>query len=231
LLERVSRDIFPPIGKPVMDDTLARVRYRLTESSEWTLGALSAHDHLHFMRSVSNELADNESGRSYAWSAYEKSWEKLSSRTLLTHTLINSQKRGQLRDHQDTEWFSTLDDERKFRTVQLREDLTLALAGSTVRWGAAATHERADINYFRDSSFPEGVASLLGRPIHEVFSVTTTTTLSEYEAYIAMNRPLSERVTVDGVCIGFMQPIRQARAVPYGDRGSGCCSISLRRRY
>jgi TonB-dependent Receptor Plug Domain/TonB dependent receptor len=199
VIERASQFIIPSIGKPTVNDFLGRVRYRLTDRSEWIAGALTAHDHFHVSRYGGDELANDESERSYVWTAYEKRWEKLSSRTLLAHTLIRSEKSGELHDYLDTEWSGTLGDERTYRSLLLREDWTLQLAGGgTLRWGASATDEHADINYFRIVDFPEGVASLLGRATHEAFSTATATELREYDTYIGINRELSGRVTLDG---------------------------------
>ena len=199
LIERASGFIYPTIDKPVMNDALAHMRYRLTESSEWTVGALAAHDHFHVVLDYDNQLANTESDRSYVWTAYEKRWEKLTSRALLAHTLIESQRYGELHDYDDTEWSGILDDGREFRTLLLKEDWTLDLEnGNALRWGASASHEHADIDYFRAVDFPEGVASLVGRVTHEVFSTTLASSLRQYEAYLGVNHALSKRVAVDG---------------------------------
>ena len=197
LLERASHFIRPLIGEPMMVDSLARVRYRLTDSSDWIVGALAAHDHVDFLAENNAGLTDDKFDRRYAWSAYEKRWEQLTSRTLLAHTAIESQQHGELWDI-DSDSSGTLEDRREFRTSFFRSDWTLAIGRGALRWGASAKEERAHIDFFRALSFPEGLASLTGRPSEEALSIATQTSLREYAGYLGVNRALSKRLSFDG---------------------------------
>jgi hypothetical protein len=182
------------IGHPKLIDTLGRVRYRLDDGSLLTFGGLVARDHADVISF--QQFFDDSSAQAYAWAVYDRSTERLHSRTTLSYTSLRSDRLGQVSDFVDST--GSLDDERRFRSVLLQQNWTLPVSESTtMHWGATLREERARFDYHRTLSFEPTVADFFERPRLSVSSTDTRVALHEQELYWALNRTFGARVTLD----------------------------------
>jgi hypothetical protein len=141
-------------------------------------------------------LEDDSSAHRYVWSEYERRWARLSSRTIVSYTSIDTNHLGNLSDL--IGYSGQLTDDRKFSSALLRQEWTLAQNDRTeLRWGAATRYEHARFDYYRAIHFPTDLAAFFRREADSVSSIETSASLLDYELYAGFNRALSRWLTLD----------------------------------
>jgi hypothetical protein len=191
----------PDIGRPDALDNLARVRFTRDDQSTVTLGVLAAHDRMFLSERSLGDFTNDESRHRYLWAAYEKHWNEVSSRTLLTYMSLESQRESNLYGYVSALDNSTASasDSRSSGAVALRQDWTMAWRGnSSLRWGLSATYDHAQLNYSRLATLPADIAAFFQHPLIDSVSADTRVSLQERQAYWGVNTPLSAQVTFDG---------------------------------
>jgi hypothetical protein len=183
--------------KPQLFDTLGRARFHFADQSTITLGTLIAHDRMHVATPTDGGMLENDtSTHRYLWSALERQWAQLSSRTMMSYTSIDTSRFGVLNRIPSSS--GQLNDDRKFSSAQLRQEWTLTQNDRTeFRWGAAARYEQAHFDYDRNTHFPADIAAFFNREADFSSAIETTVSLSEYELYAGFNRKLSRWLTLD----------------------------------
>jgi hypothetical protein len=181
------------IGHPQLVDGLGRARYRLDDGSLLTFGGLLAHDRADL--GTATRFFDDSSAQTYAWAAYDRSSDRLHSRTTLSYTSIRSDCLGELAVFDS---LGSLDDERRFRSAWLQQNWVVPLGESaTMRWGAAIREERALFERTRTLSIQQDVADFFHRPALSASTTVADVALHEQELYWALNRAFGRRITLD----------------------------------
>jgi TonB dependent receptor/TonB-dependent Receptor Plug Domain len=182
----------------IVYDTLARVRFKRDDDSIWTLGGLGAKDRSFYTHRDSGDNSVDAAEHEYAWLSYEKRWSRISSRTLLSYTALESQREG-FQSRIDYGVSGGLRDQRTASSVLLRQDWALALSeATTLRWGFSARHDHAHLDYFRSATLVDGVPSLFQRSSFELVASDISVALNEQQGYAGLSRQLGSRFTVDG---------------------------------
>jgi hypothetical protein len=191
LFDQIARRVEPDVGEPVLIDAMGRFQYRLRDDALLSIGALAADDAITLPAGGGTERFEGDSDRKYLWTAFERRWSTAASRTLLTHTTGNIKRAGWIAD--SSRATGTLQDDRRMKTTQLRQDWTLPLArDGALRWGAAMRRDRASFDYARDVTFPSGIAQLYSRPETSRFAIRARASLDEYEAWLGASRAAGE---------------------------------------
>jgi hypothetical protein len=197
LLDVAARYLDPDFGKPVLLDTLGRIRYRFGDQTILTLGGLGADDDLSLSVNDGDETTNAENDRSYTWAALDQFWARIQVRTMLSHTSASVHRLGDLQDSAGS--LGNVDDSRKLQSTTLKQDWSMRLReDGTLRWGASFRRDDAEYAYDRMVSFPTDVAALFDRPPLSQFAISTDVTLDQYDAYLGLREILSSRWTLDG---------------------------------
>lgn len=197
LIDVAARYLDPEFGKPLLLDTLGRVRYRLGENTVVTLGVLGADDDLGLSVNDGAETTRAENDRGYTWVALDQHWTRTEARTLLSHTSVDVSREGDLQDPAGS--FGNVDDNRSLQSTVLKQDWSMRLSGdSTLRWGASLRRDEAGYDYQRLVTFPTDIAQLFDRPELSQYAISTDVELEQYDAYIGLREVLSSRWVVDG---------------------------------
>lgn len=197
MLDVVAHYVDPDFGRPVLLDTLGRIRYRFGDHSVLTLGGLGADDDFSLSVNDGDEHANAENDRGYSWLALDQNWARTQVRTMLAHTSASVHRRGDLQDGAGST--GDVDDNRTLQSTTLKQDWSMRFSeDGTLRWGASFRSERAEYGYERLVTFPADVAALFNREPLSQFAISTEVTLDQYDAYLALREMLSSRWTFDG---------------------------------
>lgn len=196
LYGRVTQMTEPGVGQPKLLDGLTRVRYRFEDGGELTFGSLGATDHAFVVSAPAGFVIDDTSRRRYAWTAYDKDWGRLQSRTRLTYTSIDSRRNGMLFEALNSS--GILDDRQHLGSAMLEQAWTLALgSGDAMRWGVSMHEDRAHLDFYRAMTLEENLATFFLREPHTVENLGLKAALHEQGLYWGITHGIASGLTLD----------------------------------
>ncbi|HSD75723.1 MAG TPA: TonB-dependent receptor [Steroidobacteraceae bacterium] len=196
-IDWVAQAVDPDIGKPVLSDALARLRFAINDRTTLTLGGLGADDDLSLHVSDREQVMKGESDRGYAWAALDQQWGAATARTLLAQTSSSLDRSGDLADPVGS--LGHVEDQRQLEVTELKQDWNMALDDrGALHWGVSLRHDRATYEYQRTTSFPVEISTLFGRAPAEQQAAATSASLRQYGAYVGTGQILSSRWRIDG---------------------------------
>lgn len=164
-LARLSENDF---GKPEYLDGLAKLDYRLSDASRWSVEFLASKDRIVAIRNSATERADAEYRNAYLWSTFEHDWSGgAQSRFIISYTDVEQERDGRI--DEEARRSGQVRDYRNFGVVGLRADHTMQAwglehtLGLEVRrlWGRY--DYRSEVRFEADFPFPGAPAQALQR--------------------------------------------------------------------